>query len=342
MSYYIKQLILLYRELDVYLYSFYRLLNGNNDYPKGLRKMWGDLADDELEHLLYWDYLRDHKYGLNIIDDTEKKEVISKLTSLIKVAKDYTQQARKKSVRIEEAFDTTVNIELSVLLSPMQKLFHTHDIILKKTVFNPYIKYEQHLKRITDNAEKFYKADHLKLTLIKSMSMLREDRLRLVKKILNDALTGTKRREYFFENSRFLIDLAYRDNKSIAIIMIDIDDFKNINDKYGHLNGDRVLKKIGALLNRSKRTVDIVARFGGDEFVLLLYNQDEKGVKAFLKRLGNNLKDLRIKVEERKYIDPRLSFGYAIGRNENKKSLSKLISLADMEMYKNKTAGRNK
>lgn len=94
----------------------------------------------------------------------------------------------------------------------------------------------------------------------------------LLNRANNDALTGLANRSYFLLEGALMLALAKRNNWNPALVYLDIDDFKGINDQYGHAVGDAVLERVGARLQRLTRESDLVARLGGDEFVVLLSN----------------------------------------------------------------------
>ncbi len=117
-----------------------------------------------------------------------------------------------------------------------------------------------------------------------------------------------------------------------------MDNFKDINDSYGHNRGDRVLQKIGKCLRKSVRKSDIAARTGGDEFVLLLYDQTEKEVKKVMERIKKEVDAASVKVSEKNLnIYPRISVGYTVYNSYSEPpELKRFIDEADRMMYENK------
>ncbi len=107
--------------------------------------------------------------------------------------------------------------------------------------------------------------EHL-ITLVHSLKGT-QDKLRTL--AMRDFLTGLYNRNYFNETMAREIEYAKRNNQDIHIIMVDIDNFKQINDTYGHLHGDGVLKECAAILTKATRKSDVVCRFGGDEFLII-------------------------------------------------------------------------
>ena len=155
----------------------------------------------------------------------------------------------------------------------------------------------------------------------------------------SDALTGLPNRVQFFERADQLLKRERRDQGRLALCFIDLNDFKKINDQHGHLAGDAVLSQIGQRLRRAVRESDIVARFGGDEFVVLFDNLD---TPADLPRLVDHLQSaIRLP------IDPQgitLHSGASIGTAlfpDDGDQIDALLSHADQAMYRRKPAARS-
>src|SRR3954454_13473413 len=147
----------------------------------------------------------------------------------------------------------------------------------------------------------------------------------------HDELTRVATRRYFFEQAGR--HLAAGEN--IGLVLFDIDDFKVINDQYGHLMGDRVLKDIGALFLRRTRNDDIIARYGGDEFVLLIHNLTVEETTAVAERLGAELSELQW-VAGKSTLSLSVTIGVACSAHLPKASVEQLLAAADHEMYAKK------
>lgn len=155
-----------------------------------------------------------------------------------------------------------------------------------------------------------------------------------------DALTGLHNRRRMMEALNAEIARHQRNGRPFSLIMADVDFFKNYNDTYGHLAGDALLKKVGAILKTSLRAVDFVARYGGEEFLILLPDQDQKGAVEVAERIRQ-----RIAAETG---DPSAglrpvtaSFGIATFP-ESGRSADPLLANADAALYRAKNNGRNR
>ncbi|MCF6466709.1 diguanylate cyclase domain-containing protein [Clostridium sp. Cult2] len=152
-----------------------------------------------------------------------------------------------------------------------------------------------------------------------------------------DKLTGTYTRKYFeTEFNRTLIE-AKRKDESFAVMMMDLDRFKNINDTYGHRKGDEVLEQIGTTLLSSIRNTDIVARYGGEEFIIVLKNIEENEAKKIGEKVRLNIQNLKITNIENPIT---ISVGISMFPNHSQFK-EELIEKADQALYCAKEKGRN-
>lgn len=153
-----------------------------------------------------------------------------------------------------------------------------------------------------------------------------------------DYLTGLYNRRYFFDLGRKIYENARRGNLNITIAMLDIDHFKRINDTYGHDAGDVALKTVGALITGSVRRADVVARFGGEEFCILVTNMKPEKTAEFFEELRTRIGETKIEID-----GGEITLTVSIGVNTTlKDSLEATINHADELLYKAKQTGRNK
>jgi len=139
------------------------------------------------------------------------------------------------------------------------------------------------------------------------------------------------RREWINQASRY-INLANRNNSLFAILMLDLDNFKIINDNYGHLVGDEVLVSFGKTIKTVNRSSDISGRFGGEEFIILLPDTSEKQAIQFTERLHQHTRTLNIK-SGKNTITLTTSIGISINIPDEPADLDTLISYADKALY---------
>lgn len=156
---------------------------------------------------------------------------------------------------------------------------------------------------------------------------------------INDKLTGLFNRRYFDEVFSQQVALAERYHNDFTILFLDIDDFKEINDLHGHLAGDQALAAIAEVITREKRTSDVAARFGGEEFVVLMPHTDNISGFVFAERLRREIAALDIPFDG-KTIRVTVSGGLA-SYPLNTEKPRQLLQLADSAVYLAKGAGKN-
>ena len=132
-----------------------------------------------------------------------------------------------------------------------------------------------------------------------------------------------------------------RYNAPLALLLLDLDHFKLINDTYGHLVGDDVLFGVATLLQRAVRTVDTVARYGGEEFVIVLPETGKQGALSFAERLRDRLASHRFAIAGGKEIHITGSIGVATYPSHGLESVEDLVRAADSALYRAKGGGRN-
>ena len=115
--------------------------------------------------------------------------------------------------------------------------------------------------------------------------------------VFKDHLTNVGNRAYYNESLQRAIEQSSRGHQSLSLMIFDLDDFKQVNDNYGHLKGDKVLQQFAAILTKIIRTSDMVFRLGGDEFVLILQPGDQHSIDKINARLLNEIKNSHFLIE---------------------------------------------
>lgn len=157
----------------------------------------------------------------------------------------------------------------------------------------------------------------------------------------SDGLTRISNYRHFSQVLQLEIDRHHRYHRPLTLLLIDIDDFKKTNDRYGHLMGDLVLIKIAALLTAEIRGFDYVARYGGDEFTVILPEVSEKEALAVGRRILKSIGQYEFKSPENEDIG-KLSVTIGIASFPKDAAVGKeLVSGADRAMYAGKSAGKN-
>ncbi len=167
----------------------------------------------------------------------------------------------------------------------------------------------------------------------------------LLRFAFNDYLTGLKTRRYFEQALEQEVKRALRNRSSCALLLLDLDDFKQINDSYGHHIGDETLRQLARILTRDMREIDTVARFGGDEFAVILPDTDHEGARFVATRLREAVRQTPIQaagtpgLEQPLHLD--LSLGIALAPR-NATSPVALLRAADTALYQAKRNGKHR
>jgi diguanylate cyclase (GGDEF)-like protein len=159
-----------------------------------------------------------------------------------------------------------------------------------------------------------------------------------------DGLTGVHNRRYFISNFNTLIEQCARYGRKLALLMIDLDDFKQINDTFGHLEGDRVLKAIADILKHCARGADIIARFGGEEFIVALQDTDCEGAQQVASRIQEQIRLLACGHGEHKR-GITASIGLSCHTNSGDmpiKTPEQWVQEADDALYRAKHSGKDR
>lgn len=166
-------------------------------------------------------------------------------------------------------------------------------------------------------------------------------RYSIAKDLLNiDELTGLYNYRYLEIALDREIKRAERFDLSMAVIFLDVDMLKVINDTYGHLIGSRVLKEVGAVLKKSVREVDIVIRYGGDEYTIILIETGRQGASIVAERIRKRIADHPFILDNNVKVDLTASLGFACFPEDTRSKLE-LLEMADRAMYHGKASGRN-
>lgn len=158
---------------------------------------------------------------------------------------------------------------------------------------------------------------------------------------LTDPMTKLYNRRYFTKVSAHILDMARRDKKDLSLMIMDIDKFKNINDTFGHAVGDEVIIEFAKVLHRQKRNSDVLCRFGGEEFVILLPETNCDGAEVVAEKIRKKTESLSINIDSNTTLQFTVSLGISSVFADNEENIEEALQRADEALYKAKNNGRN-
>jgi diguanylate cyclase (GGDEF)-like protein len=160
----------------------------------------------------------------------------------------------------------------------------------------------------------------------------------LFERASNDALTGLSNRRIFDERIKGMMDSARRYKRPLTMVSMDLDHFKNINDNLGHQAGDEVLKSVARVLKQAVRSTDLLVRMGGDEFLLVLDDTDQKNARVLAERLCVAVDELEV------WADREIKLGVSIGLSQlqDGENLRQWMERTDDILYHAKAEGRSR
>ena len=263
----------------------------------------------------------------------DKEELNKKLKDLDTIA----QRLSIKILKIIEKSDgSSKKIKnISVELQNWRKENTNFEVIKEKllTIANSLD------KEIYNFKEEIKKEDEEIETLRKKIIYLENKLEKLQKEIKTDFLTNIANKKAILEELNKQDSVYKRFKTNYSVVFFDIDHFKNINDTFGHEAGDVVLKSMGLLLKRYTRDIDLIGRYGGEEFIAILPNTNKDGAFKFADKIRNIIKNTKFMYKNTR-INVTISGGVAERKEVNSKE--ELLKLADDRLYKAKKSGRDK
>ena len=218
--------------------------------------------------------------------------------------------------------------------------------IIVMTGYSENYSYEEAInKGASDLVFKPFRFEELMLRLKRVLKerRLTKDRNRILSKLENlaitDGLTKLYNLRHFYNQLEIEIDRSNRYGHPLALLLLDIDNFKTYNDTYGHLEGDKVLVKLGQIITSCLRTMDFAYRYGGEEFTIILPETTGEEAKNVAHRIKTSVEIENFVPESGNIVNITISIG--VTEYFTKEPLATVIQRADRAMYKSKAKGRN-
>jgi diguanylate cyclase len=176
----------------------------------------------------------------------------------------------------------------------------------------------------------------------KEVERLRRELAHVRDEALTDALSGLMNRKGFDNALTTVAALANAENNELCVVLFDIDDFKAINDKFGHLFGDRVIQAVSEVIKMNSKGGDVAARYGGEEFVLLLPKTPLAGGAALAERICRIVAQAKIRRVNSEQEIGNISVSAGVSQYRSGESTEQFVSRADQAMYAAKAGGKNR
>jgi diguanylate cyclase (GGDEF)-like protein len=259
----------------------------------------------------------------------QKNETL-KLTKLFGIKYFLDKPAEKKDllVMVKKALAEKIKTTASKIKKPSaEKIAKQHLDLINSKLF----------KQVNDLEKLKSELENRIAERTKTLSELNEQ---LHDSATHDPLTGLFNRRYLDDFIALEIARSKRSGKDFVVVMLDIDHFKNFNDKYGHAVGDLVLCKIAENLKKFMRKGDVVCRFGGEEFIFILVDTQEPEIVERLESIRKALQTIEVDTENGKINSITVSMGFALFPKHGQDA-GKIIQAADQALYHAKNSGRN-
>ncbi|MBW1607432.1 MAG: diguanylate cyclase [Deltaproteobacteria bacterium] len=264
------------------------------------------------------------------------------------------QTASSAEEAIELLKSTRVDLVITDIILPGKNGLQLTDLIKQNydidiivmTGYSENYSYEEAInKGASDLVFKPFRFEELMLRLKRVLKerRLTKDRNRILSKLENlaitDGLTKLYNLRHFYNQLEIEIDRSNRYGHPLALLLLDIDNFKTYNDTYGHLEGDKVLVKLGQIITSCLRTMDFAYRYGGEEFTIILPETTGEEAKNVAHRIKTSVEIENFLPESGDVVNITISIG--VTEYFKKEPLATVIQRADRAMYKSKAKGRN-
>jgi diguanylate cyclase (GGDEF)-like protein len=322
--------------LDRRAANIYTKLSAGSDVDE-LKVFWRRMAEEEAEHCRFWEFLLDmaeRRVMPQLFDEPARiKGELESITA--KVEPLWARYLAEPGVN--NAFVLALRMEFYLLHPAFETLFHSMRGVIDAK--NPGDDYYRHLSQFIEMLERYGKVTPELELLGETLQRLWRDNRELAHQSSIDELTGAFNRRGFFNAILPLSHLAQREGHVVGMMMADIDDFKQVNDTFGHKGGDTVLRDVAGIMRLNIRASDILGRYGGEEFIVMFTAAERQS----LYDMGERIR-LMVERETRQAVPVTISIGIAAGvLGENtEEELVQMMERADQCLYRAKRGGKNK
>jgi diguanylate cyclase (GGDEF)-like protein len=302
----------------------------------------GALAIEETEHVSWWrDLLSAWERGLlpDIYADTGaiREQMLEILSSM-----EVTVPDTAEPISAKDALATAVSIEF-FMLDPL--FGELQDLAEPAVARKRHDSYARHIDRLAEAVERHYRERPLAAFLAPVLRRAWRENRALATHAMRDTLTGLSNRRAFAAHLKQWAAWSARYGRPMAVVLIDIDDFKHVNESAGHSVGDTVLTAVGRAIREVTRASDLTARYGGDEFAVLAPETGPEEARHLADRILEAVRKVRVGAEDGSMVSPTVSVGMSVAvdpADSEPRSTDQLLAAADHGLYAAKQAGRDR
>lgn len=335
-----REILALCIELDERAERLYRTCAERLDSDE-LRALFSSLADEERMHVGWWRELLDAwDRGLlpDIVDDPES--LLARLRR-IDEEMDATRHISSTPLDPQAALELAAHVEFFMLDPVFGELI---DLMEPAHASTRHDAYSHHIQRLVSAIARHAQRSSTAL-LAKVLERTLSDHRELTRFATQDPLTGLRNRRALDSQLPQWLAWAARYGRPIAVMLVDLDGLKTINDTHGHRMGDRALRVVAESIRSSIRASDLALRYGGDEFAIVAPEAGVQEYDALARRLLEAVRSKSVTTEDSEEVPVRVTIGGAVALDpagSPPRSVDELIAAADTSLYEAKHAGRDR
>lgn len=307
-----------------------------------LRNTFQQLGRDEAEHTGWWQQLVDAwEQGLlpDLVNDTD--ELTERLETLRRELEVIGTEHLER-LSIDGMLALAARLEFYMIDPVFSELI---DLTEPASAERRHASYQSHLQRLVDAISRHHTPDSLAGLLATTLSRTWRDNLRLAVYATHDMLTGLYNRRALETHLPQWAAWSARYGHALAVLLIDIDHFKAVNDTFGHADGDRALQAVAVALRKATRASDLVLRYGGDEFAVIAPETDAAEYAELCGRINATIRELDVRSTTGVRIPLSVSIGGAVAQDpagSAPRRIEGLLAAADRSLYAAKSDGRDR